>query len=155
MTSYYTYYCTVLYTVGSASLEYLALAFNQDNFLAAYSGVPDFKFDLWDWKTEELICSVPSEMTTSSMKLCFGPDIGFGPSKLLLVSAEEENEHRGLSVWKVKRCGQERRLVREPELNLEVKNLMRGENIMSATWQNKNILYVMKEDKKIFKVNVA
>ena len=55
-----------LIRAGQASLEYVALAFNQENFLAAYSGVPDFKFDLWNWTNQELLCSVDSQLSVSA-----------------------------------------------------------------------------------------
>ena len=47
---------------GQATMEYQSLCFSHGKFLLAVSGVPDFIVNLWDWETETLLASVPTQL---------------------------------------------------------------------------------------------
>ena len=89
-------------------------------------------------------------MTSQSVavRLSFGPDAGLGPSKLLLVVSAEE----GVAVWKVKRCGQERRLMREPDLSAAVKAAMADDAVLSVAWQHTSKLFILNRDNRLLMV---
>ena len=62
---------------GDATLEYLALAFNQDVYLIGLSGVPDFKLTLWHWPRGEAVYSISSGLAVG--KSCSLPIIFLQP----------------------------------------------------------------------------
>lgn len=78
--------------------------------------------------------------------LVFSPDIGTGPSKQFLLQSKSE----GMSVWKIKRCGQELKLSREQGSNPEVCKSLR--HYVTATWHHPNVLYII--DKGGFLIRV-
>jgi len=91
---------------------------NQHDLLLGLTGIPDRRLVLWNWREERLICKVSTELNSSECRLSFAGDASnsANASKTILVSAKGER-----SVWKVKRCGDERRLRREAiigELNV-------------------------------------
>jgi hypothetical protein len=58
----------------------------------------------------------------------------------------------GLCVWRVKRCGQELELAKEPNSNQAVKRLMR-EKWAAVTWHhNANLLYILDKEGKLITV---
>ena len=80
--------------------------------------------------------------------LTFGLDSGqTGASKLLLLASPSE----GLSVWKVKRCGQERTVAQEPVTTQAWQAVMKDH--AAATWQVGNALLILGNDGRLRRVS--
>ena len=129
--------------VGDAVLEYTSIAFNHEKYLIALSGVPEHQFTLWDW-TKEIKLHVISTELRGPCNLNFSPNLGTGPARLLLAEPLQGQSHRGegvhaLAVWRIKKCGENTRLVPDTKLPTELKKCEH----MSATWAFPNYLFVL------------
>ncbi len=139
------------------ALEYVALAFNQDNFLVGLSGLPDFHINLWNWAKAVLVCSVKTNMTVSDQlrissadsfsshcllqyrmaQASFSPmsSGGHASKKLLVFTAEDESE-RPLAVWKVKRCGHRQELV-----SVALPWTAEDNAVVASCWQGAEVIF--------------
>ena len=136
---------------GDAVLEYISMAFNHERYLIALSGVPEYQFTLWDWPKETKLHVVSTDIR-GPCNLSFGPNLGVGPSRLLLVEPLQGQVHRGegmesVGIWRIKKCGENTRLVREEKLPGEIKSCEH----MSATWAFPNYLFVLSRQGSIMK----
>ena len=137
--------------VGDAILEYISIVFNHEKYLIALSGVPEHQFTLWDWPKETKL-HVISTSLRGPCNLSFSPNLGTGPARLLLAEPLQGQSHRGegleaLAVWRIKKCGENTRLVREVKLPEELKSC---EHI-SATWAFPSYLFVLTRQGSIMK----
>ena len=132
---------------GQATMEYRSLAFSHGKFLLAVSGVPDFIVNLWDWETETLLASVPTELdgpSSSNMKVIttsFPPDTGAGMSKTFATLWSGR-----ISVWDIEKVSESYNIV---------KKTMEVENILSYTWCFPSDLYLLSSQAKIYRVDTA
>ena len=117
--------------------------------MVALSGVPDYRLTLWNWETEELVCSVESGLQTTLARVSFSPDAAGAapPSKSVLVSAPSE----GLALWKVKRCGQRRRLMREPVASVAAEGRMQRRHEAAAWHHGGGAVFVLDLERELFR----
>ncbi len=90
-----------------------------------------------------------SSNQTVDASVCFSPDSAPNPaSKVVLLSSPVE----GLSLWKVKRCGQQRRLLRDPVANVAAQSRMSRRHA-AATWQGASVVFVLDAQRELFRVS--
>ena len=134
---------TILFS-GDAVLEYLALCFNADHYLVGLSGVPDYKLVLWNWKKGVRLHSISTSIrNATTLSFCAGNNPK--SPKLLLT----ETVDGPLSVWKIKRCGEDIRLD-EQTITREAEILNQH---LTATWAYPNYMYILTKMGTIFRVN--
>ena len=125
-------------------MEYLAFCFNADSYLVGLSGVPDFKLVLWNWKKGVRLHSISTSIRdATTLSFCAGNNPK--SPKLLLT----ETVDGPLSVWKIKRCGEDIRF--DEQFITEEPEILRDH--LSATWVYPNYLYVLTKMGTIFRVN--
>ena len=132
---------------GQAAMEYKSLCFSHGKFLLAVSGVPDFIVNLWDWETETLLASVPTELdgpSSSNIKVIttsFPPDSGAGMSKTFATLWSGR-----ISVWDIEKVSESYNIVKK---TIDV------ENILSYTWCFPSDLYLLSSEAKIYRVDTS
>ena len=136
---------------GNAILEYISMTFNHEKYLLALSGVPEYQFTLWDWQNE-IKLHVVSTQLRGPCNLSFSPNLGTGPARLLLAEPLQGQSHRGegnqsVEVWRIKKCGENTRLVQEDKLPKEIKSCEH----MSATWAFPNYVFLLSRQGSILK----
>ncbi len=85
---------------------------------------------------------------TVDASVSFSPDAAPNPpSKVLMLSSPSE----GLTLWKVKRCGQQRRLMQDPVANVAAQGRM-ARRYQAATWHGAAAVFVLDAQRELFKV---
>lgn len=49
--------------------NYICLAFSEKEYLIALSGLPDYKIQVWYWRTEEMVASRKTEFYTNIQRI--------------------------------------------------------------------------------------
>ncbi len=80
--------------------------------------------------------------------LSFSPDaLPNAASKMLLVASPAQ----GLALWRVRRCGRQRTLLRETVADARVRDKM-GQGFLAASWHGNAAVVFIDRKKELFKV---